>query len=142
MNQREAERWVREAVKAPYASELFELEVVSVTPGAVVLALAHQRQFEHLPGWFQGAITTAIGEYAASYAAATSAESGAANLTLSQVIHFVGPARGDRLIAEAKVIAPGRSITYARADIYVEEAGARRLCASLTLTMRHALPRA
>lgn len=141
MNQQEAETWVREAMTAPYAHELFQLEVLSIEPGAVTLALPHRRAYEHQPGWFQGAITTALGEYAASYAAATGAEPGSANLTLSQAIHFIGPARGERLIAEARVIEPGRTITHARADIHVEADGERRLCATLTLTMRHVQPR-
>lgn len=141
MTQEEAEEWLRARMDTPYARDLFGLEALSVAPGAVTLAIPHQRRFEHQPGWFQGAVTTAIGEFAASYAAGTTASADAMSLTLQQTIHFLGPARGERLVAEGRAIAPGRTISYARADIFVEEGGERRLCATLTLTMRHALPR-
>lgn len=121
----------------PYA-RFFGIQAVDISPGAVTLALAHRPEFEHAPGFFQGSITTALAELAASWSAATAVREDAMHLVLEQSIRFVGPARGERLIAVGRTIRSGRSISVAGADVFAEQDGRRELCALLSLTMRHA----
>lgn len=126
---------VAQSLARPYA-RFFGFELVSAEPGAVTLALAHRSDFEHAPGFFHGTVTTAMAELAASYSAMT----GSQDLVLEQSIHFLGAARGDRLVGIGHVIRPGRAISFAASDIFVERDGERHLCAKLSLTMRHAPP--
>ncbi len=120
----------------PYA-RFFGIRAVDILPGAVTLTLAHRPDFEHAPGFFQGSIITALAELAASWSAATAAGDDAMHLVLEQSIRFIGPARGERLIAAGRTIRSGRSISVAAADVFVEQDGRRELCALLSLTMRH-----
>lgn len=132
---------VREKLRKNYA-RFFGFEVVEARPGAVTLGLRHRPDFEHVAGWFEGAVTSAIGQVAASYSGATAAQPGCSHVVLDQSVRFVGGAHGDRLIASGRVTQVGRTISFTAADIFVERNGERYLCAELSQTMRHAPPRA
>ncbi|MEO5641128.1 MAG: PaaI family thioesterase [Sphingomicrobium sp.] len=124
----------------PYA-RLFGIEIIDIRAGAVTLSLTSRSELGHRPGWFQGAITSALGEYAASWSTISLADPDCETVTLEQSIRFVGAARGERLIAVGRMIAQGRSISTAAADIFAERDGKRTLCAVLSLTNRHAPPK-
>jgi len=136
MTDDEAAAFVARALARPYARDLFGIELVSVAPGAVTLALPHRVQFEHAPGLFQGTITSALAELAASYSAATASDPAFDHMTVQQSIHFLGAARGCRLVAEGRVVRSGRSTSVSMADVFAEDGG-RRHCAMMTMTMRH-----
>lgn len=125
----------------PYARDFFRLELVRLERGCVELAIANRPELGHRPGAFQGAITTALGEYAASWSALTLIPADWNSLTLEQSIHFTGPAEGERLIAVGSVLSPGRSISVCRAEIVCEKNGVRHPCGTMTQTNRHMPPR-
>lgn len=124
------------AVK-PYARDLFGVVLDDVSPGSVTLRIDHRPDMGHMPGWFQGAVTSAIGEFAASWSIMTLVPPGCSTQTIQQSIHFVDRAKGERLIAIGRTISSGRTFSVGAADIYVEDGGERTLCAALTLTNRH-----
>jgi acyl-coenzyme A thioesterase PaaI-like protein len=132
---------VAQSLARPYA-RFFGFELVSAEPGAVTLALAHRPDFEHAPSFFHGTVTTAIAELAASYSAMTGSQVDWTHLVLEQSIHFLGAAWGDQLVGVGRVIRPGRAISFAASDVFVERDGERHLCAKLSLTMRHVRPEA
>ena len=121
-------------------ARFFGFEVVAARPGAVTLSLAHRPDFEHAPGWFEGAITSAIGQIAASYSGSTANEPGWTHLVLDHTVRYLGTAFGERLIAVGRVTRSGRAISFTGADIFVERDGGRHLCAQLEMTMRHVEP--
>jgi acyl-coenzyme A thioesterase PaaI-like protein len=120
----------------PCIRDLFGIELVSWEAGAVTLDLVQRPALGHAPGWFQGAVTTAIAEYAASFSGVTLAPD-KDSMTLQQNIHFTGPARGNRLIAEGRVLRAGRTISTTAAEVFVEWDGERFPCATLTMTLSH-----
>lgn len=128
---------IRRRLTVNYA-RFFGFECLSATPGAVTLFLDHRADFEHSPGWFEGAITSAIAQIAASYSAATARPEGFTHLVLNQSVQFVGAAQGERLIAEGRVVRSGKSVSFSGADVFVERDGERHLVARLEQTMRHA----
>lgn len=123
-------------------NRFFGFELDSAMPGSVTLSLAHRPDFEHAPGWFQGSITTAIGEMSAALSGFTLVPPGWDSMTLEQSIHFLGPAKGERLIGVGNVIKGGKTISYCSSDIFVVRDGERHLCGRMTMTNRHAPPRA
>lgn len=141
MTEEEAEAWVRAALARPYARALYGIDLESVRPGAVVLSLIHRSVFEHAPGFFQGSITSALAELAASYSAATASKAQWQHRAVRQEIDFTGSARGERLIAVGQVTEIGNEVSFARAEVFAEFAGDRSLCALMMLTMRHRAPR-
>jgi uncharacterized protein (TIGR00369 family) len=133
-----AER-VRARLDKPLTRDFFGIEVVSIEPGKVQLGLDVRPELGHAPGWFQGSITTAIAEFAGGLAAISLVAPDWDILTLDQTIKFVGPARGQRLVARAEVIRPGKTITTCHCEVYVIEDGIERLCAVMLQT-NHAAP--
>lgn len=129
-------QFVEEAMQAPCIRDLFGIALVECSPGAVTLALDHRPELGHLPGWFQGAITTAIAEYAAGLSALTLAP-GRNSATLQQNIHFTGSARGQRLVARGLVIASSRTFSTIEARVEVERDGTPYPCATMTMTVGH-----
>jgi acyl-coenzyme A thioesterase PaaI-like protein len=56
-------------------------------------------------------------------------------LTTEFKINLVAPAAGDRIIARARVVKPGRTLTLVQTDIFAESKGKEKLIALLTATM-------
>lgn len=132
----EIESDLAEIMSRPCVRDLFGMKLLTWQPGAVTLGLDARPELGHLSGWFQGAVTSAIAEYAASLSGITLAP-GKDSMTLQQDIHFTGAARGERLIAEGRVLSAGRTISTTAAEVFVERDGARFPCATLTMTLSH-----
>lgn len=133
-----AER-IHKRLDKPLTRDFFRIEPVSIEAGRIELAIDVRPELGHAPGWFQGSITTAIAEFAGGIAAMSLIAPDWDVVTLDQTIKFIGPARGQRLVAKAQVIRPGRTITTCHCDVFVIEDGAERLCAVMLQT-NHASP--
>lgn len=59
--------------------------------------------------------------------------------TVDVVAKFLTEARGDHLIARARVLRPGSTLTVAAVDVYAV-ADAETLCAPALVTMRNLVP--
>ena len=78
---------------------------------------------------------SAIADSAAGYAALTLMATGVGVLTTEFKINFLAPAAGDRIVARARVIKAGRTLTVAQSEVYAEQAGQEKLIALLTATL-------
>ncbi|MFB9221438.1 PaaI family thioesterase [Paracoccus cavernae] len=76
-----------------------------------------------------------LGDSAAGYAALTLMPEGAEVMTVEMKINLMSPAVGDRLVAEGRVIRPGRRIMVVAADVWAETASGRKHVAMLQGTM-------
>ncbi len=122
----------------------FARQSMMVTLGAVLLDLGHgtaRIAAPILPGSRQqqdaghAALTFAIGDSAAGYAALTMFGEEDEIMTVEMKINLLRPALGDRLIAEGRVIKPGRRITVVAAEVFAEANGSRKQIALLQGTM-------
>ena len=126
---------------SPVIRDLLRFELVSVEPGQVTFAIDYRTELSYMEGAFQGTVTTALAEFAGAFSCLTLVPLDWPSMTLEQSIHFTGPAVGDRLVAEGKVISPGRTASMAQVEVYAESDGKRQLCAVMTQTNRHIAPR-
>ena len=76
-----------------------------------------------------------IVDSAGGYAAFTLFPTDASILTIEYKLNLVAPASGERLVAEASVVKPGRTLVITRGEVYAERAGARTLCAVMQQTL-------
>lgn len=136
----DAPSYLRTAMTSPCIRDLFGINLLGWGEGTVTLAVDSRPELGHMPGWFQGAIISAIAEYAAVLSGMTSAPDQSA-ATLQQNIHFTGPARGDRLVATGRLLSGGRTISTATAEVNVERDGGLHPCAMLTMTLAHRAPK-
>lgn len=114
--------------------------VVTVERGYVEIALPFSPALTQQHGYFHAAATTAIADTAGGYAALTLMEAGDDVLAVEFKINLLRPAIGDRLLACARVLKPGRTLTICRIDVFAEQApdresaGERVLIATMTQT--------
>lgn len=96
---------------------------------AIGPALAQQHGFAHAGATF------ALGDSACGYAALSLQEDEVEVLTSEMKIHLLAPARGHRLVAEGRVIKPGRRLIIAQAEVYAENEKERSHVATLLGTI-------
>jgi uncharacterized protein (TIGR00369 family) len=77
-----------------------------------------------------------LADNAVGYAALTLMPPGQDVLTAELKINFLRPAQGVLAIARAEVLKPGRSLTVARAEVWMRgEDGNETLCAAMQATL-------
>lgn len=112
-----------------------------VTPGEVrieapILPGARQQQ-----GFGHAALTFALGDTAAGYAALSVMPADHDVLTAEIKINLLAPAQGDLLIATGRVIKPGRRLMVVSAEVHARQNGQDKLIAILQGTMVPLEPR-
>jgi uncharacterized protein (TIGR00369 family) len=106
-----------------------------ISPGSVEIALRPSAVTSQQHGFVHGGIVSAIADTAAGYSALSIMPPGTGVLTVEFKINFVSPAVGDRIIARARVLKPGRILVLTQAEVFAETAGAEKLIAVLVGTM-------
>ena len=86
-------------------------------------------------GAAHAALTFAIGDSSAGYAALTLFDPDADVMTVEMKINLLRPAMGERLIAEGRVIKPGRRLTIVQAEVLAQSGETRKQVALLQGTM-------
>ncbi|OUR77474.1 hypothetical protein A9Q83_11020 [Alphaproteobacteria bacterium 46_93_T64] len=111
------------------------VELVSNDTGVCEMRLQYQDTLSVAEGVFHVGVIGAIGDIAVS-AAAKSAARGDGKLELAEKkLNIFAPAKGDHLIAKAKVIKSGRTLTVVEANIYVLNGSTCSQCAMALVTL-------
>lgn len=97
---------------------------------APILPGARQQQ-----GFGHAALTFALGDTAAGYAALSVLPLDNEVVTAEIKINLLAPARGDRLLAIGKVVKPGKRLCVVTSEVFAETDGTRKLIAVLQGTM-------
>jgi uncharacterized protein (TIGR00369 family) len=91
-----------------------------VSPGRVDIVLRPHPSISQQHGFIHAGAVSAIADTAAGYAALTLMPAGRGVLTMEFKINLLAPATGDRLVARAKVIKAGRTLTLAQTEVVAE----------------------
>lgn len=129
------EAFVRAALKRQGFMGLIGAELRSVEPGSVVLSVAYRDDLNQQDGFLHGGVVGTLCDNAAAAAAGTLVAAGSGILTVEYKVNFLGPAAGDRLEAEGKVVRLGRTVTVSRAEAFAIEGDSRRHVASALVTL-------
>lgn len=105
------------------------IELVEVGPGRCVLAAAADPRLTQQDGYFHGALVGAALDSAGGYAALSLMPPASEVLTTEYKVNFIAAARGHRLIARARVIKPGRTLTVTMAEAFCLRDGVEVPCA-------------
>ena len=129
----------RERVTASFARQTMMgtlgAALLRVGPGEVDIGLPFAPHILQQHGFVHGGAVTCIADSAAGYAALSLMEPGFGVLTVEFKINLLSAGRGDRLVAEGRVVRPGRTLTVSQATVHGETAGRRETVALLTATM-------
>ncbi|WJS84742.1 PaaI family thioesterase [Paracoccus sp. TOH] len=109
--------------------------LLAVAPGKVSIAAPILPSALQQHGAGHAGLAFSIGDSAAGYAALSLMPEGAEVMTVEMKINLMSPAVGDRLLAEGRVIRPGRRIMVVAADIWAETGESRKHVAMLQGTM-------
>ncbi len=106
-----------------------------VEPGIVHISMPVSARVTQQHGFVHAGIISTIADSACGYAAASLMPKGTGVLTVEFKINLMAPASGSRLIAEARVVRAGRTLTVAQAEVSAEMGGDRKLVALMTATL-------
>jgi uncharacterized protein (TIGR00369 family) len=110
--------------------------------GRAVARLRWRPEHSHAPGAFQANPIAALADFAGASAAMSLLPPEASAATVDYTAKFLAEARGEELVARARVLRPGTTLTVSAVDVFVVADGAETLCASALVTVRNVAPRA
>ena len=110
-------------------------ELAAVRPGEVEIALPFRAELTQQHGYLHAAAVTAVADSACGYAALSLIAPGRDVLAVEFKVNLVAPAAGERFVAAARVLRPGRTLTVCAAEVHADRDGARVLVAVMQATM-------
>lgn len=126
---------IRESFAAQKLMRTLRAELTKVVPGEIVIEMPFGEEFTQQNGFIHAGIVTTIADSACGYAAYTLMPAAAGVLSVEFKVNLLSPAVGEKLIARAQVIKPGRTLTVCRADVFAHNNGEEKMIATMLATM-------
>ena len=105
-------------------------ELVVVGPGTAEIHVPFRPDLCQQHGLFHGGLIGTAADNAGGYASYTLMPAENSVLTVEYKLNLMAPAQGEALAARAQVLRAGKRITVCRADVFVVNEGAEKLCAT------------
>jgi uncharacterized protein (TIGR00369 family) len=131
----EFEKRVRASFARQQVMRTLGASMTRVSPGEVEIALPFREDLTQQHGFLHAGIVSTIADSACGYAAYSLMPADAAVLTVEYKVNFLSPARGDRMIARARVTKPGRTVTVSACDVYAVQDGKEHVIATMLGTL-------
>ena len=109
--------------------------IAHLAPGEVHLAFPFAPQFCQQNGFMHAGAVASVADSANGYAAYTLAPPETNVLAVEFKINLLAPARGERFLACARVLRPGRTLTVCQAEVFAEERSEQVLIATMLSTI-------
>jgi len=126
---------VRASFARQGAMRLLGARIAALRPGFCAIELPFRSDLTQQHGYFHAGIVGTIADSAGGYAGFTLFPDDASVLTVEYKMNLLTPAAGERLLAEAHVVKPGRTLAITRGEVYGETGGKRTLCAIMQQTL-------
>jgi uncharacterized protein (TIGR00369 family) len=126
---------VRESFARQGAMQLLGARIAMLRPGFCAIELPFRNDLTQQHGYIHAGIVSTIADSAGGYAGFTLFPDDASVLTVEYKLNLLAPAAGERLVAEAHVVKPGRTLAITRGEVYAETGGKRTLCAIMQQTL-------
>jgi uncharacterized protein (TIGR00369 family) len=126
-------------VRASFARQgmmrLIGAEIAALAPGRCTLAAPIRPETSQQHGFAHAGLAWSLGDSAAGYAGLSLLGPGEEVLTTEMKINLLPPAKGERLVAEGRVIRSGRRLLVVGAEVWAEDGGERRHVATMLGSM-------
>ncbi len=106
-----------------------------VDPGAVEITLPYRVDLTQQHGFIHAGIVATILDSACGYAAFGLMSAEVAVLTVEYKINLLRPAKGDRLVARARVVRSGKTLTVCAGDAFAQTGGTENVVATMLATI-------
>lgn len=106
-----------------------------VEAGAVEVALPYRADLTQQHGFVHAGVVATILDSACGYAAFSLMPADVAVLTVEYKINLLRPAKGDRLVARARVVRAGKTLTVCTGDVVAQAGGQENVVATMLATV-------
>jgi uncharacterized protein (TIGR00369 family) len=107
----------------------------TVEKGRAVIALPYAAHICQQHGYLHAGVVTTIVDSACGYAAFSMMPPQSAVLTIEFKVNLMAPAKGERFLAEGRVVKAGRTLTVTQGDVVAIDGDKRTTVAIITATM-------
>jgi uncharacterized protein (TIGR00369 family) len=129
------ERRVRASFARQRVMESIGATLTHVEAGAVEITLPYRIDLTQQHGFIHAGMVATILDSACGYAAFSRMPPEMAVLTVEYKINLLRPAKGDRLIARARVVRAGKTLTVCAGDAFAETGGVETVVATMLATV-------
>ena len=129
------EQRVRASFARQGAMRLIGARLAALRPGFCAIELPYREDLTQQHGYIHAGIVGTIVDSAGGYAGFTLFPAASSVLTVEYKLNLLAPAAGERLVAEGRVVRPGRTLAVTRGEVYAEDHGTRTLCAVMQQTL-------
>ena len=126
---------VRASFDRQKAMRLIGARLTEIAPGRCTIELPYRDDLTQQHGYVHAGVISAIADSAGGYAGFTLFPVDASVLTVEFKLNLLAPGAGERLIAEAQVVKPGRTLAITRGEVYAVRGGIPTLCAIMQQTL-------
>ncbi|MGH7341752.1 MAG: PaaI family thioesterase [Candidatus Rokuibacteriota bacterium] len=106
-----------------------------VAPGEVDIELPSRKDLTQQHGFMAAGILTTVVDTACGYAAMSLMPADRTVLTVEYKVNLLAPAVGDTMIARARVVKPGRTLTVCAGDVFAVTDGKEKVVATMLATL-------
>jgi uncharacterized protein (TIGR00369 family) len=124
------ESFARQTIMATIGATLETVE-----KGRAVIALPYAKHICQQHGFLHAGVVTTIVDSACGYAAFSMMPEGSAVLTVEFKVNLMSPAKGDRFIAEGRVVKAGRTLMVTQGEVTAFDGDKSATVAIITATM-------
>ena len=110
---------------------LLGAEATVVEAGHVRIELPYRADLCQQNGLLHAGVVTSVADSACGYAALTLMPPGSDVLSVEFKVNLLAPARGDRFLADARVVRSGRTLTVCQAEVLAVEDGRPEVAVAL-----------
>jgi uncharacterized protein (TIGR00369 family) len=129
------EHRIRESFEQQAVMRTMGAALVRVAPGEVDIELPFREDFTQQHGFLHAGVIATILDSACGYAAFTLMPANSAVLSIEYKVNMLAPTKGDRVIARARVVRAGRTVTVCSADAFDVTTDGERHTATMQATM-------
>lgn len=127
---------VERVTAGPGYTSAIGTRVLRAEPGCVWMSVARRPDLVQFNGFFHGGVIAGLADHAAGGAVTTMLSPGRTAVTVGFDVSFLAPADGDEIVAKAKAVRVGGTISVATVDVTTSCDEGERPCALCVVTLR------
>ncbi|WP_372397538.1 PaaI family thioesterase [Azospirillum sp. HJ39] len=117
------------------------IELTAIEPGFCEMRLPFRADLTQQHGFFHAGMVSTLADNAGGYAALSLMPAGAEVLAVEFKINLMSPAKGEVMIARARVVKPGRTLVITQVEIAMLDGGVEKDCALMQQTTFCVMPK-
>lgn len=129
------EEEVRTSFAAQRVMNLIGASMTLIEAGAVDITLPYREDLTQQNGFIHAGIITTIADSACGYSSYSLMPEGSDVLSVEFKINLLKPAKGEKFLAEGRVLRAGKILTVARCDVFAFQGDDKNVIATMQATL-------